>query len=60
VALVFPPGSEAAGKLYKITVTGLTPGEYAIAINQAVASYGGMYSAGQFQGVYFDFGVDGK
>jgi hypothetical protein len=56
----FPPGSEAAGKLYKITVTGLTPGEYAIAINQAVASYGGMYSAGQFQGVYFDFGVDGK
>jgi len=56
----FPPGNEAAGKLYKIIVSGLTPGEYAIAINQAVAAFGGMYSAGQFQGVYFDFGVDGK
>ena len=56
----FPPGNEAAVKLYKIIVSGLTPGEYAIAINQAVAAFGGMYSAGQFQGVYFDFGVDGK
>jgi len=54
------PGSENAGKLYKIKVSGLAPGEYAIAINQTVAAFGGMYTRGQFQGIYYDFGVDGK
>jgi hypothetical protein len=55
-----PAGTEPSGKLYKIKVSGLAPGEYAIAINQAVAAYGGMYTAGQFSGVFYDFGVDGK
>ncbi|HYJ91531.1 MAG TPA: caspase family protein [Pyrinomonadaceae bacterium] len=55
-----PPGSEAAGKLYRIKFSSpLSPGEYAIAINQAVTAFGATYSAGQFQGVYYDFGVDG-
>jgi len=58
--LPLAPGSETAGKLYKIKVSGLPAGEYAIAINQAVAAFGGMYTAGQFQGIYYDFGVDGK
>jgi hypothetical protein len=51
-------GSEAAGKLYKIKVSGLAPGEYAIAVNLTVSSYAGMYTGGQFAGVYYDFGVD--
>jgi hypothetical protein len=55
-----PAGSESVGKLYKIKVSGLSSGEYAVAINQSVAAYGGLYSAGQFQGIFFDFGVDGK
>jgi len=55
-----PAGTETTGKLYRIKVSGLAPGEYAIAINQAVAAYGGMYTAGQFSGVFYDFGVDGK
>jgi len=55
-----PAGAESGGKLYKIKVSGLAPGEYAIAINQTAASFGGMYSARQFTGVYYDFGVDGK
>jgi uncharacterized caspase-like protein len=55
-----PAGIETTGKLYKIKVSGLAPGEYAIAINQTVAAFGGVYSTGQFQGVYYDFGVDGK
>jgi len=58
-----PAGSESAGKLYKIKVSGLAPGEYAIAVNQAAvgaSAFGGVYATGQFSGVYYDFGVDGK
>ena len=58
-----PAGTESAGKLYKIKVSGLAPGEYAIAVNTTVAAssaFGGVYTGRQFMGVYYDFGVDGK
>jgi uncharacterized caspase-like protein len=58
-----PAGTESAGKLYKIKVSGLAPGEYAIAVNTtaaAASAFGGMYTGRQFTGVYYDFGVDGK
>ncbi|HSU26187.1 MAG TPA: caspase family protein, partial [Pyrinomonadaceae bacterium] len=61
--VALPAGSESAGKLYKIKVSGLAPGEYAIAINQSAAAasaFGGRFSTGQFAGVFYDFGVDGK
>jgi hypothetical protein len=61
--VALPAGAESGGKLYKIKVSGLAPGEYAIAVNTTVvatSALGGMYTGRQFTGVYFDFGVDGK
>lgn len=54
------PGTDAAGKIYRIKFASpLPPGEYAIAVNQAVAAFGGLFSGRQFQGVFYDFGIDG-